>query len=651
MNMLKWYYNMKIVKKLLAGFILVAVIAGLIGVVGIINIGSIAQNDKALYENMVVPMQDTVNIAMGFQDVRNLTRDMILDVRISDINADYDQIKVLQGKISEYASKYETKIISPEERAIYDSFLASRVEFQGQMENFLKVCLENKEEVAVALLRGSINDSMTAEGAAINQLVQLKVDDAKAASDENAQRALATTITMIIFIIIGMVISVILGLFISRTISNPVKKIAKAAESIAAGDLNVHLEVNSKDEIGLLAHSFRRMSDNLNEVMSNINASSEQVASGAKQVSESSMVLSQGATEQASSLEQLTASIEEISSQTNLNSENANKANKLAEEARINAEHGNSQMKEMLKAMDEINESSGNISKIIKVIDEIAFQTNILALNAAVEAARAGQHGRGFAVVAEEVRNLAARSANAAKETTAMIEGSIKKVEGGTKIANQTANALNSIVNGITTVSSLVGNIAIASHEQATGIEQINQGIVQVSNVVQTNSATSEESASASEQLSGQAQLLKQQAVKFKLKKASQSSISYREFENLEPEILRIIEDMNQRKKLALSDDSDEEKKAKKIKKAKKASKHNKENREDDEDQEDIEIVEGIEIIDGEEITEDIEDAEVIEDKENKEEKEIKEGKETKGKAPAGNVRKIELSDMEFGKY
>ena len=211
------------------------------------------------------------------------------------------------------------------------------------------------------------------------------------------------------------------------------------------------------------------MVDNVNEAMTNIDASSEQVAAGSQQVSSASQQLSQGAAEQSSSIEQITASVEQLSSQTHLNAENANQANDLSNEARQKAEQGNTQMQEMLRSMDEINDSSANISKIIKVIDEIAFQTNILALNAAVEAARAGQHGKGFAVVVEEVRNLAARSASAAKETSAMIEGSIKKAEVGTKIANETAESLRIIVAGIAKASQLVNDIAHASDEQASG--------------------------------------------------------------------------------------------------------------------------------------------------------------------------------------
>lgn len=241
----------------------------------------------------------------------------------------------------------------------------------------------------------------------------------------------------------------------------------------------------------------------------------------------------------------MSASIEEVSDKTKVNADNADKANDLAEKAKLYAVTGNEHMKEMLKAMDEINQSSSNINKIIKVIDDIAFQTNILALNAAVEAARAGQYGKGFAVVAEEVRNLAARSANAAKETTDLIEDSIEKAESGARIAKETADALEMIVDGVTSVSNLVNEIQKASSEQAAAISRINQGIMQVSQVVQENSATSEQSAAASEELSGQAEMLKHLVERFRLKNVVTGKNSYNG--KLNPNVMKMLEQMHSR--------------------------------------------------------------------------------------------------------
>lgn len=297
-----------------------------------------------------------------------------------------------------------------------------------------------------------------------------------------------------------------------------VGEISEVTEEIGTGNLNIENIHAFEGDFENISNALNAIIQSLNTILGDINDAAEQVSAGSTQVSAGSQSLAQGSTEQASSVQELTASIAEIADQTKSNAMDANKAKELATVVRDNATKGNAQMSEMQNSMVAINQSSEDISKIIKVIDDIAFQTNILALNAAVEAARAGQHGKGFAVVAEEVRNLAARSADAAKETTVLIEGSIDKVQVGTKIAYDTATALNEIVDGIEKVTDLVGNISIATNEQASGIAQIDTGVEQVARVVQQNSATAEQSAAASEELSSQAEMLKQMIDRFQLK-------------------------------------------------------------------------------------------------------------------------------------
>ena len=318
-----------------------------------------------------------------------------------------------------------------------------------------------------------------------------------------------------------------------------VSEITEKIEELSKGNLNIENAREFRGDWITISNAINVIIQSLNDVMGDINVAAEQVASGSGQVSAGSQSLAQGSTEQASSVQELTASIAEIADQTKNNAIDANKARELADTVKDHAGKGNAQMSQMQNSMVAINQSSEDISKIIKVIDDIAFQTNILALNAAVEAARAGQHGKGFAVVAEEVRSLAARSADAAKETTALIEGSIDKVQEGTKIADDTAAALDDIVTGIEKVTTLIGNIAVASNEQASGIAQIDTGVEQVAHVVQQNSATAEESAAASEELSGQAELLKQLVDTFKLRsktKAAPASKKVEEIPHAAPE-------------------------------------------------------------------------------------------------------------------
>ncbi len=314
--------------------------------------------------------------------------------------------------------------------------------------------------------------------------------------------------------------------------ATPIEEASQTLQNLADGDLTVAMEGEYKGEYNRIKTSLNQTIQVFFELIGKISFACEQVASGSKQVSDASQSLSQGTTEQASAVEQLSSSIAEVAAQTNQNASNAIKANELSTDAKNHAADGTKTMGSLLNAMIEINQSSSKISKIIKVIDDIAFQTNMLSLNAAIEAARAGQAGKGFAVVADEVRSLAARSADAAKETSALIDGSISKVKIGTDLSNETAEKLNLISESIDKTASLVGKIATASNEQATAISQIDRGVNQVSSVVQTASATSEETAASSEELFSQADVLLNLIRKFKLNNEFSGSSATNKSEN-----------------------------------------------------------------------------------------------------------------------
>ncbi len=585
---MKWFYNLKVSAKMIIGFIVVAVIAGIIGVVGIINLSKMDKLYTDMYERNTVSLSQLITIAEKYQMLRVGLRDLVILTDDESMNKTIESLNGNYEIVMEYLKEFGKLMKDPrviKEQENLTIWLTN--DFAAYKDKVIQLATANQNDQAYKILTTEGVEINKKVSGAIEELTGLNIELAAKVSDDNSAAAKTATIIMIIIVMIGVIVSVVLGIFISGIISKPIKKLAETADKLALGDVNVNVEATTRDEIGNLQEAFSHMIENIrgqaltaekiaagdmtidvtiksendllgkklyelvqnnNEVLSSITAAAEQVASGAKQISDSSISLSQGATEQASSIEQLTASIEEISAQTKHNADNANKANGLAENTKTYAEQGNEQMKEMLKAMQDINDSSSNISKIIKVIDEIASQTNMLALNAAIEAARAGQHGKGFAVVAEEVRILAERSANAAKETTDMIESSIRKSEGGAKIANETAGALTMIVEGVEKVASLVNNIAVSSNEQATGIAQINQGVMQISQVVQTNSATSEEGAAASEELASQAELLKEQVGRFKLKKEVRYSFD-RGLEDINPEVLRMLENMNKNKK------------------------------------------------------------------------------------------------------
>ena len=421
---------------------------------------------------------------------------------------------------------------------------------QEAIDDIINVLMPKFQEVITLLQR-------------ITERYTLMIEEKESEAVESASK---TMVVIVIIIVIVLILSIILALVISRKISEPISVIsaffkkagatgdialsekevallevlsrqtdeigelssgatsflghvthgAKALESIAEGDLDLKInQLSAKDTMGLSLH---RMVENLNSMFGEINGTAVQVSTGAKQVADGSQTLAQGATEQAASIEELSTSIGEV---TNMAKENTQAATTAMDEVEKASELMGvclDQMGQMLVAMQAIDEKSNNISKTTKLIDEIAFQTNILALNAAVEAARAGQHGKGFAVVAEEVRNLAAKSAEAAKETGDLIESSTASVAEGSRIVEKVSGSLQMVSDISTNQATLISNIQTYSLQQSDAMEQISIGIDQVAQVVQQNSAAAEESAAAAEEMSSQSTMLQELTSQFRLR-------------------------------------------------------------------------------------------------------------------------------------
>jgi methyl-accepting chemotaxis protein len=349
--------------------------------------------------------------------------------------------------------------------------------------------------------------------------------------------------------ILGIALSLTLGLVIARSITAPLDKASRAAALIAEGNLSHQvsegLDFARKDEIGDLARSFGKMLDGLNSTLNQTNLVVTQVAQSVDQIRSASEGLASNAQEQAAAVEEVSSNIERTDGQSKSSSENADAANQLVVQTSTLAAQGQQKMKSLTDAMGAIAQSSQEIAKIIKVIDEIAFQTNLLALNAAVEAARAGQHGRGFAVVAQEVRNLAERSAKAAKSTADLIEDAGKRTQEGVKVTNETGVALAEIVQNVVKVKDLVGEIAAASEEQSQSLAQINTAMNQVNQGTQSSSSQSEELASTADELGGLAERLRQEVARFQLRQ--HAAIENDLARELTPELLQALRETMRR--------------------------------------------------------------------------------------------------------
>lgn len=562
--MIKRIQNLKISMKLyiLVGVALIGML--IIGALSFNLMGKLNEKTSDISTSWLPSVDAARNMTATLSNVR--LNELGYLTAISD-DVEKSSLEYLEKEKSEMdalLAKYEG-MIDEEEQQFYDTAMGLWTQYSQMDDKLVTLAKQGRADEARALLEGDCVELYNSLNSAFNDIVTYNLNGSEEETLSSEKLYRNATIFQACIIILIILIGVFFSFVIIRGIKLPIFEIEKAASRMAQGDLDIDISYTSKDELGVLSDqvrelirklqmiiddenkflaqmatgdftvdstceteytggfrplltSFRAIAEKLNHTILQISESSAQVASGSDQVSSGAQALSQGATEQASSVEELAATINEISARVKENAENARQANEMAGTVGNEMHLSNQKMQEMIQAMNDISSCSDEIGKIIKTIEDIAFQTNILALNAAVEAARAGTAGKGFAVVADEVRNLAGKSAEASKNTAALIENSLRAVQNGTMIADETANSLLQTVKGVEEVANIISQISEASNTQAEAIAQITMGIDQISSVVQTNSATAQESAAASEELSSQSQLMKDLVGRFRLR-------------------------------------------------------------------------------------------------------------------------------------
>jgi methyl-accepting chemotaxis protein len=511
------FYDLKIAAKLILGFIAVLLLTCFLGIFSIFQLTNLNRATDEIGNDL---MPSSI-AGMGMKESVSRMRSQEAQLATAENAEEAKKYAERTNEAVEAFRKYHTTFLkeadTSDDKKALDELLLAFNEYAQFSNKIGSLAKEGKTQEAIAVLRTESSNSNKKMRGMLDKIVDAQIVAGQLAASNSNKLFLNARMLIVIAMIASIAIGFSMAIWLARIVSTPLRNAVSLAQSIATGDLTRSVEAESTCETGQLIRALSEMNASLLTVVSEVRAGTEQINSAAIEIASGNLDLSSRTEEQASALEETASSMEEITATVKHNGDNARQANILSQTATSIAVKGGSVVSEVVSTMTSINESSKKIVDIISVIDGIAFQTNILALNAAVEAARAGEQGRGFAVVASEVRSLAQRSASAAKEIKELINDSVEKVSQGTRLVDSAGSTMQEVVDSVKRVSDIISEITAAGQEQTSGIEQINQAIIQMDSVTQQNSALVEEAAAAAATLQEQSANLVQVVSVFKL--------------------------------------------------------------------------------------------------------------------------------------
>ena len=489
--------NLTIKARLIAVLSMLALLMIFIGVAGAYALGQSNHALQTVYEDRLV--------AMGQLDgvIRAVNRNqLVIAAAITGapegLPQAADTVEKNRAMANELWKAYAATALTPQEKAMADSFAAARAQFVKEaLEPAIQAARAGDTATMTQLLHGKLDSHYQAVRSNLDALIKLQLQVGQQEFQHSQQAYEQFRLMVFLLLALGAGAAALVGWWLVRSITQPLEHAVRVAQAVAEGDLTQHITVHGNDETGRLLASLAAMNDSLSAIVGGVRVATDTIATASGQIAAGNLDLSARTEQQASSLEETASSMEELTSTVRQNADNAQQANQLAAAASAVATRGGATVVSVVQKMGAIHASSQKISDIIGVIDSIAFQTNILALNAAVEAARAGEQGRGFAVVATEVRNLAQRSASAAREIKDLINDSVAHVSDGSKLADEAGTTMEEVVTAVQRVRDIIDEIATASREQSSGIEQVNEAITQMDDVTQQNASLVEQAAAA----------------------------------------------------------------------------------------------------------------------------------------------------------